>query len=263
MQWGWPVAFYMTGVLGFTWLVLWLALYDRPEKIRRVSPAELQHIRSDPPDPPANVSWLLLLRRRQTWAYTLAMFLVSPVWWFYIYWMPKFLKNNHGIDLEQVFWPLLLVFLMADAGSIAGGGMSSWLIRRGASVNVARKTTFLTCALCAVPVVLVARASNMWTAVLLVGLAAAAHAGFSANLYTIVSDTVPRKAVASVVGIGGAAGCAGMLLLSTLIGRVLDWTQSTFQQEGLLDSVLDRRLRVSGRHGSHPPDAAAAGADDL
>jgi ACS family hexuronate transporter-like MFS transporter len=159
------------------------------------------------------------------------MFLVSPVWWFYLYWTPKFLKNNHGIDLAQVFWPLLLVYLMADVGSIVGGGLSSWLIRRGATVNFARKTAFLTCALCVVPVVCVARVANMWVAVLLVGLAAAAHAGFSANLYTIVSDTVPRKAVSSVVGIGGAAGCVGMLALSTLIGLVLDWTEAVYGEK--------------------------------
>jgi ACS family hexuronate transporter-like MFS transporter len=136
--------------------------------------------------------------------------------------MPKFLKNNHGIDLGHVFWPLLLVYLMADVGSIGGGGLSSWLIKRGASINVARKSTFLFCAICVVPVIFVPRIDNMWVAVCLVGLACAAHAGFSANLYTIVSDTVPRKAVSSVVGIGGTAGCIGMLLLSTLIGEVLE-----------------------------------------
>jgi ACS family hexuronate transporter-like MFS transporter len=148
--------------------------------------------------------------------------------------MPKFLKNNHGIDLGQVFWPLLIVYLLADIGSIGGGGLSSWLIKRGVSVNVARKTAFLVCALAAVPVVCVARVNNMWVAVLLVGLAAAAHAGFSANLYTIVSDTVPRKAVSSVVGIGGAAACAGMLVLSTLIGYVLDGTEAAYGEKDYL-----------------------------
>ena len=155
MQWGWPAAFYLTGALGFVWLVFWLAMYDRPERHPRVSPAELAHIRSDPPDPPANISWLSLLQYRQTWAYTVGMFLISPVWWFYLYWMPKFLKNNHGIDLEQVFWPLLVVYLMADVGSIAGGGLSSWLIRRGASVNVGPQNGLSGSArLCAIPVVM-------------------------------------------------------------------------------------------------------------
>ena len=234
MQWGWSAAFYLTGGLGFVWLAFWLALYQRPERHPRVSPAELAHIRSDPPDSPVNLSWFALLGYRQTWAYTVGMFLVSPVWWFYLYWMPKFLENNHGIDLEHVFWPLLVVYLLADVGSIGGGGLSSWLIRRGASVNVARKTAFLACALGVLPVVAVARVSNLWIAVLLVGLAAASHAGFSANLYTIVSDTVPRKAVGSVVGIGGTAACVGMLFLSTLIGYVLDWTEAAYGEKDYL-----------------------------
>jgi len=230
-QWGWPAAFYVTGALGFVWLAFWWKMYDSPERHPRVSPAELAHIRSDPPDPPADVSWLGLLRHRQTWAYTLGMFVTGPIWWFYLYWTPKFLKNNHGIDLEQVFWPLLLIYVMADAGSIGGGGLSSWLIRRGATLNVARKTAFLLCSLCAVPVVLVSRVTNLWTAALLIGMAAASHAGFSANLYTIVSDTVPRKAVGSVVGIGGTAACLGMLALSTLIGYILDWTATVYGEK--------------------------------
>lgn len=234
MRWGWAAAFYLTGALGFVWLAFWLAIYDRPDRHPRVSPAELAYIRSDPADLPVQLSWFALLRYRQTWAYALGMFLVSPVWWFYLYWLPKFFKNNHGIDLAHVFWPLLVVYLMADLGSVGGGGLSSWLIRCGAGANVARKAAFLAFALGAVPVVAVARVSNMWVAVLLVGLAAASHAGFSANLFAIVSDTVPRKAVASVVGIGGGAACAGMLFLSTLIGRVLDWTQAVHGEKDYL-----------------------------
>ncbi len=222
MHWGWTGAFYVTGALGFLWLTFWWIMYESPERHPRVSPSELALIRSDPPDPAEKISWISLLGYRQTWAYTAGMFLVSPIWWFYLYWMPKFLKNNHGIDLGQVFWPLLVVYLMADVGSIGGGGLSSWLIKRGASINVVRKSTFLICAICVVPVVFVPRLTNMWVAVCLVGMACAAHAGFSANLYTIVSDTVPRKAVSSVVGIGGTAGCVGMLLLSTLVGEVLE-----------------------------------------
>jgi ACS family hexuronate transporter-like MFS transporter len=234
MQWSWSAAFYLTGALGFVWLAFWLAMYDSPERHPRVSSAELAHIRSDPLDPPAHISWLSLLSYRQTWAYTLGMFLTSPVWWFYLYWMPKFLKNNHGVDLQHVFWPLLVVYLLADMGSIAGGGLSSWLIRRGVSVNVARKTAFLTCALCVVPVVSVSRITNLWAAVLLVGVAAASHAGFAANLFTIVSDTVPRKAVSSVVGIGGTAACVGMLVFSTLIGYVLDWSAAVYGEKDYL-----------------------------
>lgn len=234
MQWGWPAAFYLTGGLGFLWLVIWLRLYDTPERSPWVSPTELAHIRSDPADPPAHIPWLGLLEHRQTWAYTLAMFLVTSPWWFYLYWLPKFLKNNHGIELGQVFWPLLVVYLMADAGSIGGGALSSWLIRRGISINVARKAALLTCALGVVPVITVARLTNMWAAVILIGLAAACHAGYSANLFTLVSDTVPRKAISSVVGIGGTAGCIGMLIFSTLTGYVLDWTKEKYGEKDYL-----------------------------
>jgi len=238
MRWGWPAAFYLTGMLGFVWLAFWWTMYDRPERHPRVSPAELAHIRSDPPDPPENIPWLTLLKYRQTWACAFGNFLINPVWWFYLYWMPKFLKNNHGVDLGQVFWPLLVVYLMADVGSVAGGGLSSWLIRRGATVNVARKTAFLACALGAIPMMFVARITNLWVAVVCLGLAAAADTGFSANLFTIVSDTVPRKAVSTVVGIGGTAGCLGMLVFSTLIGYILDWTQAAYGEKDYLIPFL-------------------------
>lgn len=234
MEWGWGAAFYLTGALGFLWLIFWLMMYETPEQHPRVSPAELAYIRSDPADPPAHIPWLSLLRYRQTWAYTLGMFFVTFPWWFYLYWLPKFLENNHGIDLGQVFWPLLVVYLMADVGSIGGGALSSWLIRRGASINVARKMTLLACAVGVMPVMTVARLSNMWAGVLLIGLACACHAGYSANLFTIVSDTVPRKAISSVVGIGGTAGCIGMIVFSTLTGKVLDWTNEVYGQKDYL-----------------------------
>ncbi|MBN2215753.1 MAG: MFS transporter, partial [Pirellulales bacterium] len=234
MKLGWEYAFYLTGALGFVWLIFWSFLYRRPQEHPWVSPAEREWIEKDPPDPPAKISWLSLLSYRQTWAYTLGMFMVGPIWWFYLYWTPSFLKDVHNIDLGHVFWPLLVIYLMADVGSIGGGGLSSWLIRRGASVNFARKTAFLTCALCVVPVISVAWAPNMWVATLLIGLAAAAHQGFSANLYTIVSDTVPRKAVSSVVGIGGTASAVGMVLFSTMIGEILVWTEATYHKKEYL-----------------------------
>ncbi len=146
MKWGWASAFYLTGTLGFVWVTIWWLLYDRPERHPRVSPAELARIRSDPSDPPESIPWLQLLRHRQTWAFTLAMLLTSPVWWFYLYWLPLFLKEKHGVDIQRVFLPLLAVYLMADVGSIGGGAVSSWLLKRGASLNVARKSAFLLCA---------------------------------------------------------------------------------------------------------------------
>jgi MFS transporter, ACS family, hexuronate transporter len=232
---GWAAAFYLTGALGFLWFVLWYFLYRRPEEHPRVNRAELDYIRSDPADPAVKIPWLSLLKYRQTWAFALGMFMTGPIWWFYLYWLPKFLLANYGIDLQTgVFWPLLIVYLMADVGSVAGGGLSSWLIRRGFSINASRKLAFLACALCVVPVVAASRVTGLWSAVLLVGVAASAHQGFSANLYTIVSDTVPRKAVSSVVGIGGTASCVGMILFSTMVGKILDWTQKTHGRKDYL-----------------------------
>jgi len=194
----------------------------------------LAYIRSDPPDPPVRISWLSLLGYRQTWAYTAAMMLIVPVWTFYLYWLPKFLENNHGIKLGKVFWPLLTVYLLADVGSVSGGGLSSWLIRRGASVNVARKTAFLACAVCVVPVVCTARVTNAWVAIVLVGVAAAAHQGFAANAFTIVSDTVPRKVVSSVIGIGGTAAYLSTLVFNMLTGCILDWTEAAYGKKDYL-----------------------------
>jgi MFS transporter, ACS family, hexuronate transporter len=238
MQWGWPAAFYVTGALGFVWLAFWLWLYRSPEDHPRVSAGELAYIRSDPADPPSHMPWLRLLRYRQTWAFAIGMFVSSPVWWFFLYWLPKFLKNNHGIDVDHVFWPTTIVYCLASVGSVGGGWLSSALIQRGATLNFARKAAFLVCALCVLPVAAVARVSNLWVAVILVGVACAAHAGFSANLYPIVSDTVPRKAVSSVVGIGGMAACLGSLVFSKLVGWILDWTKETYGEKDYLIPFL-------------------------
>jgi ACS family hexuronate transporter-like MFS transporter len=223
---GWPTAFLMTGALGFAWLAAWWMYYQDPEKYPRLSRVELAHIRSDPPDPVVKVSWLSLLRYRQTWAVIVGMFLSAPVWWFYLFWIPGFLNEKYGLDLLHLGPPLVAIYLMTDVGSIGGGWLSSWLLKRGWTVNAARKTAMLTCALCVVPVFMASRVSNLWAATLLVGLAASAHQGFSCNLYTLVSDTAPRQLVSSIVGLGGMAGAIGGMLSAKLIGYVLQWTGS-------------------------------------
>jgi MFS transporter, ACS family, hexuronate transporter len=225
ISFGWPAAFLATGALGFVWLVAWLILYREPERDPRLSPEELTYIRSDPPEPSyETIPWLRLLGHRQTWAFAVGMFMTSPIWWFYLYWVPDFLNKRHGLDLIHMGPPLVVIYLMTDVGSIGGGWLSSWLIKRGWSVNAARKTALLACALCVVPIFMASRVSNLWSAVLLIGLAASAHQGWSANLYTIVSDTVPRQAVSSVVGIGGMAGAIGGMFIAKLAGYVLQWT---------------------------------------
>ena len=187
---------------------------------------ELAHIRSDPVEPTVRIPWVSLLRHRQTWAFAAGKFFTDPIWWFFLFWLPKFLDQTYGITLLGVGPPLVVIYLAADVGSIGGGWISSTLIHRGWSVNAGRKTAMLACALCVVPIVLAARASNLWVAVGLISLATAAHQGWSANLFTLVSDTFPRRAVASVVGIGGFAGSASGMMIATATGYLLQWTGS-------------------------------------
>ena len=226
LTWGWYWAFIWTGAIGFLWLVFWLPLYDRPERHARVSPAELDLIRSDPPDPSTPIPWVELFRHRQCWAFAVGKFMTDPIWWLYLFWIPDFLNRNHGINLSMVGPPLIAIYLIADVGSIAGGWLSSTLIKRGWSVNAGRKTAMLVCALAVTPIAFASTASHLWVAVALVGLAAAAHQGWSANLFTLVSDTFPRHAVASVVGFGGMAGAVGGMLIAKTTGYILETTGS-------------------------------------
>ncbi|MGA2678557.1 MAG: MFS transporter [Sedimentisphaerales bacterium] len=224
VKFGWPMAFLVTGLLGFLWLAAWQLYYRSPEKHPRLSAKELAYIRSDPPDPVVKIPWLTLLQYRQTWAFVVGMFLSGPIWWFWLYWVPDFLHKQHGLNLIQLGPPLVVIYLMTDVGSIAGGWFSSWLIKRGWTVNAARKTAMLACAICVVPVFTASSTSHLWVATLLIGLAASAHQGFSANLYTLVSDTAPRQVISSIVGIGGMAGAIGGMFIAKLTGYILEWT---------------------------------------
>jgi len=226
LRYGWQWAFIMTGLLGFIWVAFWLSLYHRPSEHPRISKRELAHIQSDPPDPPVKVKWLSLLPHRQTWAFAVGKFLTDPIWWFYLFWIPSFLRDKHGLDLSTIGPPVIAIYLIADIGSVGGGWLSSSLIRRGWSVNKGRKTAMLICAMCVVPIVFTPVVSGLWGAVALIGLAAAAHQGWSANIFTMASDMFPRKAVGSVVGFGGMAGAVGGMLIAEVTGRVLQFTGS-------------------------------------
>ena len=223
---GWRAAFLTTGGLGFVWLIFWLALYRRPEEHPRCSQAELDYIRQDPPEEPGHIAWLSIVTHRQAWAFILGKFLTDPIWWFYLFWVPDFLQRDHGLNLMQIPLPLVVIYLISDAGSVSGGWISSHLIKAGATVNVARKTALAICAVCVLPMILVYRVESLWTAVLLIGLATAAHQGFSANLFTLTSDMFPKRAVGSVVGIGGMAGAIGGMLIAKIVGYLLQWTGS-------------------------------------
>ncbi|HEY5910594.1 MAG TPA: MFS transporter [Verrucomicrobiae bacterium] len=228
--WGWEAAFYATGAVGALFVVLWWPFYRDPHEHRRLSAGELQHIRADPPDPPQKYPWSQMFLHRQTWAFSLGKFLTDPWWWFYLFWVPTFLNTQFGVAVAP--WkmgpPMVAIYMLASVGSVAGGWLSSALIKHGWTVNAARKTAMLACALAVVPIIFASRVAEMWTAVLLIGLAAAAHQGFSANIFTLVSDTVPRKAISSVTGIGGMAGAVGGMCVAKVVGWVLDATNKNY-----------------------------------
>lgn len=226
IMWGWQEAFIITGAIGLIWLAFWFVLYERPEKQKRLSKLEFDYIHSDPPDPVVKIPWMQLLKHKETWAFASAKFLTDPIWWFYLYWVPKFLNNNHGITLDKIGVPLIIIYVMADVGSIGGGWLSSFFIKKGWTVNKGRKAAMLICTLSVVPIVFASMASDLWLAVALLSLATAAHQGWSANLFTTVSDVFPRKAVASVVGLGGMAGAIGGMLIATIAGLILEFTGS-------------------------------------
>ena len=223
---GWQAAFLFTGVLSATWLLVWLLWYRAPEEQPRLSTTELAYIRSDPPEAATKVPWSRILRHRQAWAFVAAKFMTDPIWWFFLFWLPKFLHSEYGLTLLGLGLPLVVIFVLADVGSILGGWLAGRFIRMGWSVNRARKGAMLVCELCVVPIVFAARADNLWLAVGLIGLATAGHQGWSANVFTLTSDMFPRQAVGSVVGIGGFAGAVGGMLIATFTGFLLQTTGS-------------------------------------
>ena len=227
---GWQWAFIMTGAIGLVWLAFWIPLYARPEAHPRVTKEELAYIQSDPPDPPAaKIPWVQLIPYRQTSAFAIGKALTDPIWWFYLYWVPPFLRQNHGLDLTTIGPPLIAIYVIADIGSIGGGWLSSSLLKRGWSTNRARKTAMLICALLVTPIVFASGAKSLWLAVGLVGLAAAAHQGWSANIFTLASDMFPRRAVGSVVGIGGMAGAFTGATMAVIVGYILQVTGGNYR----------------------------------
>jgi MFS transporter, ACS family, hexuronate transporter len=224
LRWGWRWAFIVTGALGFAWLALWIPLYRNAAGESSEFPVPSSERDSGRP----MVPWLSLFGHRQTWAFVVGKLLADPIWWFYLYWLPKFLDSQYGVTLAQLALPIIVVYLIADVGSVGGGWLSSALIKRGWSVNRARKATMLAMALLIVPTTLAPQAPGMWGAVVIVGIAAAAHQAWSANVYTLASDMFPKSAVGSVVGIGAFAGAMGGVLFQRVTGRVLEATGSNY-----------------------------------
>jgi MFS transporter, ACS family, hexuronate transporter len=226
LAFGWRGAFIATGALGFVWLAFWLVLYDKPETHRHISAAELAYVRSDPPEKTTSVPWARILPLRETWAFAIAKFFSDPIWWFYLFWLAPYLQETFHLDIKQNRLPVIVAYALSCVGSIAGGWLSGFLLKRGLPLNVARKSALLICAVAVLPVLYAPYSHNLWVVVGLVGLAMAAHQGWSANLFTLPSDMFPRAAVGSVVGFGGMIGSAGGVLMQLFAGRIVHATHS-------------------------------------
>lgn len=228
VTWGWQWAFVLTGGVGAIWVVFWWAMYRPPALHPKVSAAELTYIRSDHDKNAAEVEipWRRLLPHRQMWAFLLGKFLTDPIWWFLLFWLPKYLATDHHLTITGIGLPLVVIYNAATVGSVIGGWLPGIFLRRGWTLNRARKMAMLICALCVVPIMTVSEVTGLWPAVALISLAVSAHQGWSANLFTLASDLFPEQAVASVVGVGGFGGAVGGMLIATGTGLVLQLTHS-------------------------------------
>lgn len=225
MNFGWRLTFLITGSLGFFWLLFWVFIYEKPALKKSLTKTELEYIQQDSKDSTENetpVKWMDLLKIPQTWAFIFGKFLTDPIWWFFLFWLPSYFSSAFEIDLKKPSLHLGIIYVATTLGSIGGGYLSSFLIQKGWSVSKARMSSMLVFALLVLPVMGAGHASNIWAAVALIALAAAAHNAWSANIFTVVSDVFPKKAISSVIGIGGMAGAVGGMLFPLLIGHLLD-----------------------------------------
>jgi ACS family hexuronate transporter-like MFS transporter len=216
------IPFLITGVLSTIWVILWLRIYKKPEVHPNVTKEELAYIQEDSEvENEEKLPWKSVLNKRQTWAFSIAK-ITDAVWWFYLFWGAKFLADSFGVNIKNIALPFFIIYILADVGSVFGGYLSGALMRKGWTVNKARKRTLLICALIILPVSFVAFTESKWVAVFLIGLAAGGHQAWSANVFTLVSDVFPKKAIASVVGIGGMVGMIAGILADMVLGSVLD-----------------------------------------
>ena len=225
---GWRETFIYSGLFGVVLLGLWLWLYSNPRESGKVSEGELKWIEHDPPEKIEKIGWSRIVRKREAWAFATAKFLTDPVWFLMLFWLPKYFSTTYDVDLKVVLLPMILMYLLSDVGSIAGGWFSSRLIQRGRTPNFARKVTMIIAGLCVLPLLFVTGVSNMWLAVLLIGIALAGHQAFSTNLLSIPPDMFPKRAVGSVIGLGGFAGGIGGMIMAKSTGLVLDATQGNY-----------------------------------
>lgn len=222
---GWEMAFIATGAIGFVWLIFWWIYYEVPSKHQQLSKEEFDYIHADKEEKDENqdpVKWGRLFGFRQTWAFFFGKMLTDPIWWFFLFWLPSYFASRFQLDLKKPSLELIVVYTATTVGSIGGGWLSSWLIGKGWPSFRARKFSMLCFALAVVPIMLARYCQDIWQAVALISLAAAAHQAWSANIYSIATDMFPKKAVSSVIGIGGMAGSAGGIFFPWLVGGILD-----------------------------------------
>lgn len=225
---GWRYSFLATSAFAMIWLVLWLSIYRSPAQTSKLSQAELEYIHSDPAQPTAKLAWSALLKHRQTWAFLAGKVMTDPIWWFYLYWLPGYLNIKFGLTITRMGLPLLVIYNVCTIGSIFGGWLPARFISAGWSVNRARKTAMLLYALAITPIMFIGRVHALWSAVALISLVTAAHQAWSCNLFTLTSDMFPRKAIASVVGIGACGGSVAMMFFGVLIGEILQLTHGNY-----------------------------------
>jgi Sugar phosphate permease len=224
---GWQAAFIITGAFGFIWLIFWLLLYKQPEK--KASAEELAYINSDSePEQTKPIPWIKLFNYRQTLGICLGRFVTDPIWWFFLYWLPKYLSAQIGLDLQGLSLPLIIIYTVSSMGGIGGGWLSSYFIKKGKSVDYARKTTILIAAIMVMPIVLLAWFPSLTAAIVLISMATAAHQAWGSNIYTIVSDIYPKSAVGSVIGLTSFAGAIGGIIFSPIVGWILQTTGNYF-----------------------------------
>lgn len=227
---GWQAAFIVTGSLGFIWLIFWLIFYQVPAKQKRLSKAEFDYIHSDEDEKKetgagtaaGTVSWGQLLKLKQTWAFIAGKFFTDPIWFFFLFWLPSYFNTHFNLDLKKPSLPLVIVYAGTMIGSIGGGYLSSWLIKKNWPVYKARKTALLISAFCVIPIIATRFTTDMWFVVALISLSVAANQAWSANIFAIVPDMFPKEAISSVVGLGGMVGAIGSFLFPLFIGFILD-----------------------------------------
>ncbi len=225
---GWRWAFVFTGIFSATWLVVWLTTYRKPGEHRRVSAAELVYINADPSEPVGKIPWSHLLPHRQTWAFVIGKLMTDPVWFFMLFWLPKFFNSRYGLTAKQFAIPLIVIYNASAVGSIVGGWLPARFLKSGWNLNRSRKVAMAICAVAWLPMIFIGEIGNLWISVAMISLAAAAHQGWSANLFTLASDMFPRRAVGSVVGIGGFGGAAAGIVVSLCVGLLLQLTGNNY-----------------------------------